>query len=118
MLEHEECLRSLTRERAAILGYLRVLVRDPHLAEDLFQETCVVVLVRQKIPLAGLTSDALVPREVGGVKTDIIEVGDIRAFKATPIAGDPRRAALASAITRSQPGLWAVWCGTGKAEKG
>lgn len=44
-------------------------------------ETCVVVLVRQKIPLAGLSADALVPQEVGGVKTDIIEVGDIRAFQ-------------------------------------
>jgi hypothetical protein len=44
-------------------------------------ETCVVVLVRRKIPLAGLTSEALVPQEVGGVKTDVIEVGDIRAFQ-------------------------------------
>jgi hypothetical protein len=44
-------------------------------------ETCVVVLVRQKIPQAGLTSEALVPREVGGVKTDIVEVGNIRAFQ-------------------------------------
>lgn len=40
----EELFRRFTGMRAGVLGYLRVLVRDAHLAEDLFQETCLVVL--------------------------------------------------------------------------
>lgn len=40
----EDLIRKFTSIRAAVLGYLRNLVRDPHLAEDLFQETCLVVL--------------------------------------------------------------------------
>jgi RNA polymerase sigma-70 factor (ECF subfamily) len=44
MTGYEDLIRRFTSLRAGVLGYLRVLVRDPHLAEDLFQETCVVVL--------------------------------------------------------------------------
>jgi len=42
-------------------------------------EICVVVLVRQKLPPAGLTKEALLPRTLDGVKTDVIEVGELRA---------------------------------------
>jgi hypothetical protein len=45
-------------------------------------ELCVVVLVRQKVPEAGLHPEALVPQEVGGVATDVVQVGDLRAFQA------------------------------------
>jgi hypothetical protein len=45
-------------------------------------ELCVVVLVRQKVPEAGLHPQALVPQEVGGVATDVVQVGDLRAFQA------------------------------------
>jgi hypothetical protein len=45
-------------------------------------ELCVVVLVRQKVPEAGLHPQALVPQEVGGVATDVVEVGDLRTFQA------------------------------------
>ena len=40
---NEELLQRFLQIRAVILGYLRVLVRDPFLAEDLFQETYLVV---------------------------------------------------------------------------
>lgn len=40
----DDLIRRFTAMRASILGYLRVLVRDPHLAEDLYQETAIVVL--------------------------------------------------------------------------
>ncbi|UCH61250.1 MAG: hypothetical protein JSV61_07140 [Anaerolineales bacterium] len=42
-------------------------------------EIAVVVLVRQKLPPAGLPEEALLPKEFDGVKTDVIEVGEIRA---------------------------------------
>lgn len=40
----DDLIRRFTAMRASVLGYLRVVVRDPHLAEDLFQETSLVVL--------------------------------------------------------------------------
>jgi RNA polymerase sigma-70 factor (ECF subfamily) len=40
----DELIRRFARIRSATLGYVRTLVRDHHLAEDIFQETCLVVL--------------------------------------------------------------------------
>jgi len=45
-------------------------------------ELCLVTLVRQKMPLEGLPPDALVPRQVDGIVTDVIQVGDVRALQA------------------------------------
>jgi hypothetical protein len=43
-------------------------------------ELCVVALVRQKIPRAGLPENDLVPAEVGGIPTDVVQVGHIKAL--------------------------------------
>lgn len=43
-------------------------------------ELSVVVLVRKKIPLAGLQDKQVIPKSLDGVRTDIIEVGDLRAL--------------------------------------
>jgi len=40
----DDLIRKFTGMRASVLGYLRVLVRDPHPAEDLYQGTCLIVL--------------------------------------------------------------------------
>ena len=45
-------------------------------------EICVVVLVRQKLPEVELARGAVLPREVSGVKTDVIQVGELRALQA------------------------------------
>lgn len=45
-------------------------------------ELSVVVLVREKRPPAGLTTQALIPKTIAGVKTDVVEVGDLRALQA------------------------------------
>lgn len=45
-------------------------------------ELCLVTLVRQKVPIEGLDPGALVPKEVDGVRTDVVEVGDLRAQQA------------------------------------
>ena len=42
-------------------------------------EPAVVVLVEQKKPIAALSEDALIPREVEGVRTDVYEVGYLQA---------------------------------------
>lgn len=44
-------------------------------------QTCLKVLVRQKLPLAGLDPKAVIPREAGGVRTDVVEVGELRAWQ-------------------------------------
>ncbi len=51
-------------------------VSGKHVSDEL----SVVVLVRHKIPLAGLQLDQIIPKSLDGVRTDIIEVGDLRAL--------------------------------------
>jgi len=41
-------------------------------------ELCVVVLVRRKLPPVSLREADFIPRDVGGVRTDVFEVGDLR----------------------------------------
>ncbi len=43
-------------------------------------EPAVVVLVERKVPGAALTAAESVPKEVNGVKTDVVEVGYLRAY--------------------------------------
>ncbi len=43
---------------------------------------CVVAMVRQKVPRAGLRPVSLVPSELDGVRTDVIQVGELRALPA------------------------------------
>lgn len=45
-------------------------------------ELSVVVLVRQKMPATILPPEALIPQEMNGIRTDVIEVGDIRPLQA------------------------------------
>lgn len=43
-------------------------------------ELAVVVLVQQKLPLAALSASDVVPKTVDGVRTDVYEVGYLRAY--------------------------------------
>ena len=45
-------------------------------------EMCLVTLVRQKMPLDGLSPQSVVPKQLDGVLTDVVEVGDLRALQA------------------------------------
>ena len=44
-------------------------------------DLCVVAMVSQKIPRAGLDPSDLVPVEVEGISTDVIQVGFLRAHQ-------------------------------------
>ncbi len=44
-------------------------------------ELCLVTLVEKKVPPAALTPDALIPRQLDGVLTDVVQVGLIRALQ-------------------------------------
>jgi hypothetical protein len=43
-------------------------------------ELAIVTLVEQKLPLAALSADAVVPKQVDGVLTDVVEIGYLRAY--------------------------------------
>jgi hypothetical protein len=45
-------------------------------------ELCIAVLVRKKLPIEALPSSGIIPHELEGVKTDVIEVGELRAQQA------------------------------------
>ncbi len=44
-------------------------------------QLCIVVGVTKKLPLADLLPEAVIPLEMLGVKTDVVEVGEIRALQ-------------------------------------
>lgn len=44
------------------------------------EEVCLVVLVRRKVPRSALLEAEVVPKKLGGIETDVIEVGDIKAL--------------------------------------
>jgi len=48
-------------------------------AGRILDEVCVVALVRRKRAADTLAAEALIPHEVGGIPTDVLEVGDLRA---------------------------------------
>lgn len=43
-------------------------------------DLAVVTLVEQKLPLAALSAEERIPKEVNGVQTDVVEVGYLRAY--------------------------------------
>lgn len=49
--------------------------------KNLVGELSVVTLVQQKKPLAALSAEEAVPKQLDGVRTDVIEVGYLRAFQ-------------------------------------
>jgi hypothetical protein len=46
---------------------------------DVEEDLCVVAMVSQKIPRAGLDQESLIPGEIDGIRTDVIQVGVLRA---------------------------------------
>ena len=44
-------------------------------------ELSIMILVRKKLPPAGLEAKAIAPQEIQGIRTDVLEVGDIRPLK-------------------------------------
>ncbi|MCI0519807.1 MAG: S1 family peptidase [Chloroflexi bacterium] len=44
-------------------------------------QLCMITLVTRKVPQAALSAQAMVPRQVDGIPTDVIEVGELRALQ-------------------------------------
>lgn len=84
MSEREEVQQAKELHKAAILAKPNVVgvgtgykVRGKRTTDEL----CIVALVRQKIPKAGLAPEALVPAGIDGLLTDVMQVGDLRALQ-------------------------------------
>jgi hypothetical protein len=45
------------------------------------EQLCLVTLVRQKVPAAALQAEAMVPKVIEGVRTDVVEIGNVRALQ-------------------------------------
>jgi hypothetical protein len=83
MLDHREFARVLDRHKELVLSKPNVVGVGVGLREvrgRITDEMCVVALVRNKIPKAGLTPEALVPKKLEGVSTDVMQVGTLRAL--------------------------------------
>ena len=85
MPELNEVKQAKTIHKAAILAKPNVVgvgIGYKNAADQKTSELSVIALVREKIPAAGLPAGASVPREVEGVRTAVMQVGDIRPLQA------------------------------------
>ncbi len=83
MLDHRTIVGVVERHKEFVLSKPNVVGVGIGLREvrgRTTDEICVVALVRQKIPKAGLTPEALVPAQLEGVSTDVMQVGVLRAL--------------------------------------
>jgi RNA polymerase sigma-70 factor (ECF subfamily) len=51
--DQDQAIKALMAERAPLLGYIRAIVGDPHLAEDVFQEVVLVVVKKGAVQGSG-----------------------------------------------------------------
>lgn len=62
-------------------------------------EPAVAVLVEQKLPEAALSESDMVPREVNGVRTDVFEVGYLRALQTGTSSRDKFRPVIPAGVS-------------------
>ncbi|HEY43095.1 MAG TPA: hypothetical protein G4O11_03850 [Anaerolineae bacterium] len=83
MSNHREIARVVDRHKELVLSKPNVVGIGTGFREIrgiITDEICVVALVRQKIPKAGLPAEALVPTKLEGISTDVMQVGELRAL--------------------------------------
>lgn len=83
MSEFEQVRQAKTFHKAALLNRPNVVgvgVGYKTTGKRETDELCVIVMVQQKLPPAGLPLEAIIPQEVAGVRTDVIQVGFVRAL--------------------------------------
>jgi hypothetical protein len=80
-----EIRRVKEQYEAALMERLNVVgvgIGFSEVAHRKTDEVSILVLVRQKLALTALPRNAVVPKEMNGVRTDVIQVGEIRARQA------------------------------------
>lgn len=80
----EEAKQAKSAHRTNILAKPNVVglgVGYKETADRVTDELSVVVLVRHKVPLVSLPTEGIIPQEVNGVRTDVMQVGEIRPLQ-------------------------------------
>jgi hypothetical protein len=92
MADQEEVIRAKEAHTEALLARPNVVgvgVGYKLRREGRTEILSVVALVRQKVPRAQLAADAVVPRTVEGIPTDVIEVGELRPLQPRTVRWRP-----------------------------
>ncbi|MDZ4768621.1 MAG: hypothetical protein SGJ24_05795 [Chloroflexota bacterium] len=89
---HEESLLAKRNVVGVAVGYKNA-------QDEANGEVAIVVLVEQKLPIAALTVDDLVPRQIEGVRTDVIEIGYLRANQVPLTARDRHRPTIPAGVS-------------------
>ena len=82
MPEHDEVKRVQVQHKATLLALPNVIglgIGLKTVQGRRGDQLCLAVLVRRKLPRAALEPEAIIPDELDGIATDVVEVGDIRA---------------------------------------
>jgi hypothetical protein len=80
--EHDEVERVQVEYKATLLALPNVIglgIGLKTVQGRRGDELCLVALVRRKLPRAALEPEAIIPDELDGVATDVVEVGDVQA---------------------------------------
>jgi len=80
--EHDEVKRIQVQHKAALLALPNVIglgIGLKTVQGRRGDELCLAALVRRKLPRAALEPESVIPDELDGVATDVVEVGDVRA---------------------------------------
>ncbi|MFM8319984.1 MAG: hypothetical protein ACKOC5_03630 [Chloroflexota bacterium] len=107
MSDFEQVLQAKTLHRAALLKHANVVGVGVGYKTSRGREggeLSVVVLVRRKLPAAALSDAALLPKDVGGFRTDVIEVGELRAADRLPRSSAQAAAQEYTSRMRPAPG--------------
>lgn len=83
MSEHAEVKRAQIRHQAALLAKPNVIglgIGLKAVAGRRTERLCLATLVRRKLPRAALEAEALIPDQVDGIPTDVVEAGEVRAL--------------------------------------
>lgn len=86
MPEHEECEIALRKHKDRLLGQRNVVgvaIGKKLVGGEETDELCVTVFVTKKVPEEELKARDVVPKELEGVRTDVIETGEIVAYART-----------------------------------
>jgi hypothetical protein len=84
MPQYQETLFAKSFHKKAILAKPNVVgvgVGYKTIRKEKTDELSVIALVREKVPLPGLLPEALVPSHLDGIKTDVMEVGELRPLQ-------------------------------------
>jgi len=85
MSEHAQVKRAQVRHQATLLALPNVIgvgIGLKAVGGRRTEKLCLSVLVQRKVPGAALEAEALIPDDVEGVPTDVIEAGEVRALAA------------------------------------